>query len=298
MGNCTSAPKETPHYGVYTTSTSENPHAPLTRSDTAYKHFKSLAQVKTALKSAGLEACQLVIGVDMTKSNTWTGTKTFGGRCLHEIGAKPNPYEQVISIIGRTLKDFDDDGQIPLYGFGDVTTSDHSVFSFKTDEGGAPVSCDGFDDALVTYRQKSLVTKLSGPTSFVPIINEAIRVAQSEGGYHVLIIIADGGIDDAELNTTEIVRASQYAISIIMVGVGDGPWDTMRKFDDEIPDRRFDNFKFVNFHEIVSDPLVENVEAAFAMNALQEIPTQYQYIKQNRLIRSGQAEGAPPGGTF
>ena len=89
-----------------------------------------------ALRGAGLEASQLIIGgdtslcirtalpcltrrwftVDFTQSNEWQGQRTFGGRNLHTITSGKNPYEAVLETIGQTLAVFDEDGQIPTFG--------------------------------------------------------------------------------------------------------------------------------------------------------------------------------------
>lgn len=115
---------------------------------------------------------------------------------MHHIGNEPNPYEQAISIIGRTLSKFDEDNLIPCFGFGDGTsfyklkfiffynsvfqgshyctsqksyavlsfaasTHDQEVFSFFSDER----FCNGFEEVLSRYRELVPQLRLAGAAS-------------------------------------------------------------------------------------------------------------------------------------
>ncbi|XP_008786705.2 E3 ubiquitin-protein ligase RGLG2 [Phoenix dactylifera] len=246
-------------------------------------NYSSLEQVTEALAQAGLESSNLIVGIDFTKSNEWTGKHSFNRRSLHSIGDTKNPYEQAISIIGQTMSAFDEDNLIPCFGFGDASTHDQDVFSFYERP------CNGFAEALTRYREIVPHLRLAGPTSFAPIIEMAMTIVEQSGGqYHVLLIIADGQVtrsvdtESGQLSSQEkktvdaIVSASQFPLSLILVGVGDGPWDMMREFDDNIPARSFDNFQFVNFTAIMSKNVPQSrKETEFALAALMEIPAQY-----------------------
>ncbi|XP_028233041.1 E3 ubiquitin-protein ligase RGLG2-like isoform X4 [Glycine soja] len=200
--------------------------------------YHSLDEVTTALSHAGLESSNLIVGIDFTKSNEWT-----------------------------------------------ASTHDQDVFSFHSDER----FCNGFEEVLSRYRDIVPRLRLAGPTSFAPIIEMAMTIVEQSGGqYHVLLIIADGQVtrsvdtQHGQLSPQEektidaIVKASEYPLSIVLVGVGDGPWDMMKEFDDNIPARAFDNFQFVNFTEIMSESIDSSrKEREFALSALMEIPSQY-----------------------
>ncbi|XVE84058.1 hypothetical protein DITRI_Ditri16bG0138500 [Diplodiscus trichospermus] len=146
-------------------------------------------QVKNALAKAGIQSFNLIVGIDFTKSNNSRGEESFNGKSLHHIGNGLNPYEQAISIIGNTFAAFNKDNLFPCFGFGDESTKDLKVFSFWQDGR----YCNGFEEVLSCYREIVPHLRLSGgPTSFAPIIQKAMEIADQSGGqYHLLVIIAD-----------------------------------------------------------------------------------------------------------
>ncbi|CAA7409585.1 unnamed protein product [Spirodela intermedia] len=114
----------------------------VTGSDAHLRIAEAAERVSDALAQAGLESSNMILGVDFTKSNEWTGKFSFGRRCLHDLNHPPNPYEQAISIVRRTLSSFDEDNRIPCFGFGDERkklTSGHEYEenSYKEREEGS-----------------------------------------------------------------------------------------------------------------------------------------------------------------
>jgi hypothetical protein len=153
--------------------------------------------------------------------------------------AKLTPYQQIMGIIGRAMKGFDDDGLIPLYGFGCSKTQEHSVFSFKPNE----EPCLGVEHAIEVYREVMPTVTLAGPTSFAPIIKKAMEIVKKDKQFTIVLIIADGQVTAVKETEAAIVEASKLPIAIICIGVGDGPWDDMERFDDGLPARKVDNFQ-------------------------------------------------------
>ncbi|PQQ05212.1 E3 ubiquitin-protein ligase RGLG2 [Prunus yedoensis var. nudiflora] len=232
------------HHALHKTPTTVTVPNPRRRLDRKYSkiadNYRSLDEVTSALAQAGLESSNLIVGIDFTKSNEWTGSRSFNRKSLHHIGNVQNPYEQAISIIGKTLSVFDEDNLIPCFGFGDASTHDQDVFSFYQDE----QYCNGFEEVLARYREIVPHLRLAGPTSFAPII-EMARLLLSK----------------AEAST-----------------IGDWRWPLGHDegIDDNIPARAFDNFQFVNFTEIMSKKVdLSRKQTEFALSALMEIPSQY-----------------------
>lgn len=79
-----------------------------------------------------------------------------------------------------------------------ASTHDQDVFSFY----GDGRFCEGFEEVLLRYRELVPQLRLSGPTSFAPVIEMAMSIVdESRGQYHVLLIIADGQVNYLPLSS-------------------------------------------------------------------------------------------------
>lgn len=103
-------------------------------------------------------------------------------------------------------------------------------------------------------------------------------IVRQTGKYHILVIITDGQITQESATINAVIEASAVPLSIIAVGVGDGPWNILERFDARLPYRKFDNFRFVDYHRTAAK--TKSPELAFALQAMMEIPDQYKRIKE------------------
>merc|ERR1719316_954382 len=100
--------------------------------------------------------------------------------------------------------------------------------------------------------------------------------AKKEQKYFILLIIADGCINDMQETIDELVRASDFPLSVIIIGVGDDDFSLMDELDaDDHPlysktDKRYmsrDIVQFVPFNDYKDKTYHE-----LAMATLDEIP--------------------------
>lgn len=153
--------------------------------------------------------------------------------------------------------------------------------------------CAGIQEILTHYRQCLAAVTLFGPTNFSPIINNTISIAsQFKDGKHyfVLLIITDGIISDMHHTKNAIINASQFPISIIIVGVGNADFDAMDELDsDDVIlncDGKYaerDIVQFVPLNKFLTNRgQVIKSQADLAKEVLEEIPDQMTGFMRSR----------------
>lgn len=285
--------------------------------------YESMDDLTAALREAGLEKCNLLVAIDFTKSNTWQGEKTFGGKCLHDIGKGgttyeiaegapggdlkqdqgemiDNPYQRVLKTAARPLNEFDEDKRIPTCIFGHARQHwepyVREIFDSHSDVPNFEKGCHGLEGVLAAYEHAVKTYNFSGGTLFSPVLRWAQeKVVQSKNEYHILIILGDGNLDEKDMEDTQNIladSAKQYPLSIVFVGVGDGSdpknekdkWKRMRILDD-CPKGDCDIWQSVYLANMQSQlDKSQHPDVELATMMLMEIPYQYKYFQSRGLV--------------
>jgi E3 ubiquitin-protein ligase RGLG len=216
------------------------------------------------------EDMNIIVAIDMTASNRTSGLFSFG-RSLHDTAAgKPTPYAQILLLLEQTFA-FDTDHTWPLLFFG----------SEEANRAGGCLSAGSFSTVQALHRayvEAARSQTLSGPTTFVPVIDHAVALARTTDRFHFLIIITDGVLAaaDVDAHVRALQRAAEVPLAICAIGVGDADFGQMRDFDDNIRGSA-DVFNFVAHSEVLKEAAQKKTPAGqqLMFRVLEEVPVQY-----------------------
>ena len=246
-------------------------------------YYKTYNELEAALRLAGVESMQMVVGIDFSKSSGWTGEKSYH-KALHDTRGGETPYGKALCIMSSVVSRFDDNDIYPVYRFGYINTKNKSVLPLMY-SGKEDPHFEGFDGVWETYKRLASQIEMSGPTTFAPMIRQAIEISKECGNqYMILILLTDGDVTDMDADMKALQEASNYPVSIVAVGLGDGPFKRMHILEDSISGRKFSNFHFVNFTKMEAKNY-GTPELMLATAMMQEIPYQYAFVKRLGYLR-------------
>lgn len=208
--------------------------------------------------SGGLEI-NLSVAIDFTGSN---GDPRIPGT-LHYIcpGNQLNDYEKALTAVGSIVARYDSDQRFPVLGFG-ARVNGQIQHCFQVGDTAESVGVQGVLKSYRSVFKTGLI--MSYPTIFAEVIQHAAAKAQrkwehnrsiGKQSYEILLILTDGAITDFDETKSAIKTASSAPLSIIIVGVGNDDFSSMKLLDQAIeqdPDTR-DIVKFVQFSRFSDD---------------------------------------------
>jgi hypothetical protein len=224
--------------------------------------------------------CELnvVVAIDFTGSN---GDPRKPGT-LHYIDPNSfNDYEKAINAIVSILAKYDSDQKFPVVGFG----AKYGGVVRHCFQCGDQPEVHGVQGVLKAYEsvfKSGLI--LSSPTNFNEVMEFAAQRAENsmnaakqkgQQAYTILLIVTDGAVTDPAATAACLNRISDSPLSVVIVGVGNANFSSMRFLDDCNRPGNRDIVQFVEFNQHSQN------SQALTSETLREIPDQLtQYFQK------------------
>ena len=234
----------------------------------------------------------LTVAIDFTASNG----DPRDPRSLHHVSYNAqamNAYEKALVSVGNILLEYDDDHQVPVFGFGAKFPGQHQAnhcFALNFNESNPQVN--HVAGMLQAYRNAITQVQLSGPTLFSHIVNRASSMCDPETSqqtqkYSVLLILTDGVINDMDATVEAVVRASRLPLSIIVVGIGNADFAAMEALDgdEHVLKDGYGNPVLRDIIQFVPFNKFHGNGALLSKEVLAEVPSQLvHYMKLKKIV--------------
>jgi len=118
----------------------------------------------------------LNLAIDFTLSNG----EPQNPKSLHSQNLKNNHYLKAIKAVGEILQFYDEDKEIPTYGFGACVPPNKGTAShcFALNGDIFKPECNGIEGVIEVYKKAISQVSLYGPTNFADIISEVCDRAE------------------------------------------------------------------------------------------------------------------------
>lgn len=195
-----------------------------------------------------------ITGIDFTNSTDPPNNP----RSLHYSAINsPNSYENLILSFGNIISYYDNEQLFLSFGIGAKKDPSQEMIdcfplTMKND-----TKVKGIKNMIQVYKE-SITKMIQGDVlNITPIINESISIIKKEidegmNKYYILVLLINTSCKDIQEMKNALVRASEYPISIIIVGIGEGNFEEMEnlnKDDNQIINSNGDKIKrdFIQF---------------------------------------------------
>uniref|UniRef100_A0A0E0K0E7 VWFA domain-containing protein n=1 Tax=Oryza punctata TaxID=4537 RepID=A0A0E0K0E7_ORYPU len=238
--------------------------------------------------------CQLnfMVAIDFTASN---GNPRLPDS-LHYIDptGRPNAYQRAILEVGDVLQYYDPAKRFPSWGFGARPIDGPVSHCFNLNGSTYQPEVEGIQGIMSAYISALRNVSLAGPTLFGPVVSTATAIANqslanNQQKYFVLLIVTDGVVTDFQETIDVIIKASDFPLSILVVGVGGADFKEMEFLDPNKGERLESSTGRVASRDMIQFAPMKDAHGSgisTVQSLLAEIPGQFMTYMRTREIQA------------
>uniref|UniRef100_A0A453NTU5 Copine C-terminal domain-containing protein n=1 Tax=Aegilops tauschii subsp. strangulata TaxID=200361 RepID=A0A453NTU5_AEGTS len=215
---------------------------------------------------------------------------------LHYIdpSGRPNAYQRVILEIGDILQYYDPAKRIPSWGYGARPIDGPVSHCFNLNGSTYQPEVEGIQGIMSAYISALRNVSLAGPTLFGPLLSTATAIASqsltsNQQKYFILLIVTDGVVTDFQETIDAIIKASDFPLSIIVVGVGGADFKEMEFLDPNKGGRLESSTGRVASRDVIQFAPMKDVHGtgiSIVQSLLAEVPGQFMTYMRTREIQA------------